>query len=203
MRRLAAFFVLFWIGTQAHAQKLDVGAIVAEAQGAADELGVLREKLADPDINVRLAIFDAMVAHGDPTLYEVATSMAIKDVDPVLRSRVMWEVLSRKATITILIDPEGTVTDKDLRAKMDSRLTAQYVVQIGSVVPVGNCLVIHYVSEECNPSYNFIQSGETLTMHFSNQKLRAQFRLNDKQELVGEILSDLVGKPVPAKIVFR
>lgn len=187
----------------AQAQKLDIESIVAGAQGAADELGVLREKLADPDVNIRLAIFDAMVAHGDPTLYEVAVSMAIKDVDPVVRSRVMWEVLSRKSTITILVDPEGTITDKDLRGKIDGRLTAQYVVQIGSVIPEENCLVIYYDNDECNPSYNFIQSGESLTMFYSNQKARAQFRLNDQQELVGEIMSEWVGVPVPAKIVFR
>ncbi len=203
MRFFTAFFVMIAMSMPAQAQKLDIESIVAGAQGAADELGVLREKLADPDVNIRLAIFDAMVAHGDPTLYEVAVSMAIKDVDPVVRSRVMWEILSRKSTITILVDPEGTITDKDLRGKIDGRLTAQYVVQIGSVIPEENCLVIYYDNNECNPSYNFIQSGESLTMFYSNQKARAQFRLNDQQELVGEILSEWVGVPVPAKIIFR
>lgn len=203
MKFLAVLLFFIGMATQAHAQKLDVDAIVSKAQGDADELSILREKLADPNVNIRLAIFDAMVGHGDPTLYEVAVSMALNDVDPVVRSRAMWEVLARKATITILIDPEGTITDKDVLDAIKSRLSAQYVVQVGSVIPEGQCLVVYYKKDHCDPSFNFIQSGETLTMFISNQKARAQFQLNDKQELVGEVMSGWVGVPVPAKIVFR
>lgn len=187
----------------AAAQKLDIGAIKAAAQGSASEFAELKTMLRDPDVNLRLATFDAMVGNGDPSLYEIAVSTAIVDSDEVVRSRALWEILSRLPTVQVLVDPEGTVTD-DTRKMLQESYQGRMSFATVSAVPDKGCINLSSAQKgECNPNYNLTVNGTNVGFVYANQYLDGTLMLEGDGALRGTLRQTRSKIDFPVEIQLR
>ncbi|MEM6385593.1 MAG: HEAT repeat domain-containing protein [Pseudomonadota bacterium] len=186
----------------AEAQKLDIDAIKQQAASAADEFAELRALMRDQDANLRLAAFDAMVAHGDPSLYEIATSMGIADVDEVVRSRALWEILTRMRTMAILIDPEGKTAD-DTQKALQNAYQGRMNFQVGNALKDLNCVNLYYVKEECVGGYNLTVNGTRVTFVYANQNLDGTLKLEGDGALRGIFRNTRMKLEFPVEIPLR
>jgi hypothetical protein len=136
---LAAALAMAAAGT-AHAQaRIDVEALRQQSRASADEFAELRSLLRDDNADLRLATFDAMVRHGDPSLYEIAVTTALADADPVLRARALWEVLSRRASLVFQVDPDGAVSG-DAAKTLEAAYQGQVVFNVSKIDQAAQCL---------------------------------------------------------------
>ncbi|WP_299962363.1 HEAT repeat domain-containing protein [uncultured Roseobacter sp.] len=186
-----------------HAQKLDIEAIKRDAASAADEFAELRALMRDQDANLRLAAFDAMVTNGDPSLYEIATSMAIADVDEVVRSRALWEILSRMRTMAILIDPEEKVTDSENQKALQNAYQGRMSFQVGNALKDLNCVNLYYVKDECVGGYNLAVNGTRVTFVYANQNLDGTLKLEGDGALRGVFRNTRLRLEFPVEVPLR
>ena len=190
----------------AYAQKVDIDALKKQIQTDSDEFSELRGLLKNPDINVRLAAFDAMVKHGDPSLYEIAISSGLVDTDEVLRARALWETLSRRRSITFLIDPDKKVEDEKTRKILDTANT--WTINIRGVYEAGKCLNFRSSSQSndtCQVGGNFSISGTTVQFiqNYSNWNSSAQLFLEGDGVLQGKITDSAKQIVYPVEIDLR
>lgn len=187
----------------AFAQKLDIDAIKSEAASAADEFAELRALMRDQDANLRLAAFDAMVGHGDPSLYEIAVSMGIADVDEIVRARALWEILSRLRTIAVLIDPEGSVGNDEAQKALQNAYQGRMSFQIGNALKPANCINLYYVKDECVGGYNLTVNGTRVTFVYANQNLDGTLKLDGDGTLRGIFRNTRMKLEFPVEIPLR
>ncbi|MCE8438520.1 hypothetical protein, partial [Rhodovulum sulfidophilum] len=105
------------IATTLSAQEIDIGALMADIETRSGQYEQLIGILQGTDANRALAAFDAMVATGDPTMIEVAVNTGLSATDSRLRARALWEALSRKDAITLII--ETSEIGEDDKAALD------------------------------------------------------------------------------------
>lgn len=81
--------------------------IVEQARERARQLDEIKQVLNDPDQNVRLAAFEAMVDSGDPLMRELALDAGIASTDQVLRGLALkYAVLSlEQLNLSLILDP--------------------------------------------------------------------------------------------------
>ncbi len=185
------------------AQKIDIEAIKSQAQTDASEFAELRALLRDEDANIRLAAFDAMVTHGDPSLYEIATSMAIADVDEIVRARALWEILSRQRTLAILVDPEQEVPSEETRKDLEKAYQGRMSFQVGNAIKDENCINLYYTKEECAAGYNLTVNGTRVTFVFQNQNLDGTLKLDGDGALRGVLRNTRMRAEFPVEIPLR
>lgn len=185
------------------AQKIDIEAIKSQAQTDASEFAELRALLRDEDANIRLAAFDAMVTHGDPSLYEIATSMAISDVDEIVRARALWEILSRQRTLAILVDPEQEVPSEETRKDLEKAYQGRMSFQVGNAIKDENCINLYYTKEECAAGYNLTVNGTRVTFVFQNQNLDGTLKLDGDGALRGVLRNTRLRAEFPVEIPLR
>jgi hypothetical protein len=186
MRRLLSAFLAtaaLAAPAAAPAQKIDIDAIRAQAQASAGEFAELRALLADPDVNLRLAAFDAMVAHGDPSLYEIAVTTGLADVNEVVQSRALWESLSRRKSLILQVDPEGTLSG-DAKAALDNQYQGQVILNVTQVFPDVKCLNFAGASE-CRVGFSADVAG--LMMIINSGGLTGELTLGSDGILRGEV----------------
>lgn len=174
-----------FLPTAISAQKIDIGAIKSQAETDASEFAELRGLLRDEDANIRLAAFDAMVTHGDPSLYEIATSMAIADVDEIVRSRALWEILSRLRTMAILVDPEDEVQSDEARKTLEKAYQGRMSFQVGNAIKDQNCVNLYYTQEDCVAGYNLTVNGTRINFVYQNQYIDGTLKLEGDGALRG------------------
>jgi len=203
MRRSAVAFVICVLavaGSDVRAQRVDIEAIKQQAQGSASEFAELRALLRSPDENLRLAAFDAMVAHGDPSLFELATATALGDASDVVRARALWEILSRRATFTVRFDPEGTVTDGEPADALDELFRGRENYTVAAGFPEWKCLSLNS-SSRCQAAYSLSLSGVVGTLTYGD--LVGQLVLEGDGVLRGTLRHEDVSVPFPAEIRLR
>lgn len=188
----------------AGAQKLDIGAIKAAAQGSASEFAELKTMLADPDVNLRLATFDAMVGNGDPSLYEIAVTTAIVDSDPVVQSRALWEILSRMPTVIVTVDPEGTITDAELKKKLQEAYQGRMSLATVNAVKEKGCVNLNNARDgECNPSFNLTVDGTSVAVVVASEYLDGLLALEGDGVLRGTLRNTRLKAEFPVAIALR
>ncbi|MDE9451674.1 HEAT repeat domain-containing protein [Aliiroseovarius sp. Z3] len=189
--------------TALSAQKIDIEAIKSQAAADASEFAELRALLRNEDANIRLAAFDAMVTHGDPSLYEIATSMAIADVDEIVRARALWEILSRLRTMAILVDPEGEVQSEEARKSLEKAYQGRMSFQVGNAIKDENCVNLYYNKENCVPGYNLTVNGTRINFVFQNQNLDGTLKLDGDGALRGMFRNTRFQIEFPVEIPLR
>ena len=195
--------VLSLAATTVGAQKLDIEAIKSQAASDADEFAELRALMRNEDTNLRLAAFDAMVGHGDPSLYEIGVSMGIADVDEVVRARALWEILSRMRTMAILVDPEGNVTDKSAKEQLQKSYQGRMSFQIGNAHKLVNCINLYYEKEDCVAGYNLSVNGTLVTFVYANQNLDGTMKLDSDGALRGTFRNTRYQIEFPVEVPLR
>lgn len=191
------------MSTMAAAQKLDIEAIKSQAASAADEFAELRTLMRDEDANLRLAAFDAMVNQGDPSLYEIAVSMGIADVDDVVRARALWEILSRMRTMPVLVDPEGKVTDKAAKEQLQNSYQGRMSFQVANAHKAVNCINLYYKQDECVAGYNLSINGTLVTFVYANQNLDGTMKLDSDGVLRGTFRNTRYKIEFPVEVPLR
>lgn len=201
--RLAAGLMLALLPGMLTAQKIDIEAIKSKAEADAGEFAQLRALMRDEDANLRLAAFDAMVAHGDPSLYEIATSMGIADIDEIVRARALWEILSRMRTLTILVDPENKVTADAARKALYDTYQGRMSFQVGNAIKSQNCVNLYYTKEDCQAGYNLAVNGTRVNFVFQNQYIDGTLTLDGDAALRGVFRNTNLKVEFPVEIPLR
>ncbi len=203
MRFFYVALVFVVLASTAQAQKIDVEAIKSQAASDADEFAELRALMRDQDPNLRLAAFDAMVAHGDPSLYEIAVSMGIADVDEVIRSRALWETLVRMKNVSILVDPEGSITNSDAQKTLSNAYQGRMNFQVGNALKPLNCVNLYYEKDECVGGYNLGVNGTLVSFVYANQNLDGTLRLDADGVLRGTFRNTRYKLEFPVEVPIR
>ncbi len=185
------------------AQKIDIDAIKSKAKTDASEFAELRALLRDEDANLRLAAFDAMVEHGAPSLYEIAISMAISDIDEVVRARALWEMLSRMRTLAILVDPEEEITSTEARKSLEKTYQGRMSFQIGNALKNENCINLYYTKENCVAGYNLTINGTRVVFVYQNQYLDGTLTLDGDGALRGVLRNTSLQIEFPVEVPLR
>ena len=185
------------------AQKIDIDAIKSKAKADANEFAELRALLRDEDANLRLAAFDAMVEHGAPSLYEIAISMAISDIDEVVRARALWEMLSRMRTLAILVDPEEEITSTEARKSLEKAYQGRMTFQIGNALKIENCINLYYTKENCVAGYNLTINGTRVIFVYQNQNLDGTLTLDGDGTLRGTFRNTSMQIEFPVEVPLR
>lgn len=191
------------VAVTAGAQKLDIESIKSKAASDADEFSELRALMRNEDANLRLAAFDAMVTHGDPSLYEIAVSMGIADVDEVVRARALWEILSRMRTLAVLVDPEGKVSNKGAQEQLQKSYQGRMSFQVGSTHKPANCINLYYEKENCAAGYNLSVNGTLVTFVYANQNLDGTMKLDSDGALRGTFRNTRYKIEFPVEVPLR
>lgn len=181
---LAGLLATLWLTAPAEAQMIDTDAIRRQAEEKSGEFAELRALLRDEDVNLRLAAFDAMVAHGDPSLYEIAVSTAIADIDEVIRARALWEVLSRMRTLNIDVDPEDTLKG-DAAETVEGFWQGRMNFSVGNTVREANCINLYYDRPECIAQHSLSVNGTRVGFSYASQQLDGVMRLESDGILRG------------------
>lgn len=184
------------------AQMIDIDAIKQEAASKSDEFAELRALLKDSDVNLRIAAFDAMVAHGDASLYEIAVTTAIADIDEVVRARALWEILSRTRSLQIEVDPEGTL-DNETSATLQDAYQGYMNFSVGNSLKPLNCINLYYTKDECVAGYNLSVSGTLVNFVYANQNVDGSFRLDGDGVLRGQMRNTRQKIEFPVAISLR
>lgn len=187
----------------APAQKVDIAAIKSAAAGSASEFAELQALLRDPDPNLRLAAFDAMVSHGDPSLYEIAVSTSIADSDEIVRARALWEILSRNATLLILVDPEASIETEETRKALAEAYQGRISVEMGNAIKARNCINVGYVREDCLTNTNLTVNGTRVTVNLSGSNLDGSLTLDGDATLRGVLRNTRLKIEFPVEIPLR
>lgn len=87
--------------------------LLEQARARARDIEELKAALNGPDQNMRLAVFDVMVASGDNATREIALDTALASADPLLQAMAFKEVVlsMERLVVTLAIDtsqPEST-----------------------------------------------------------------------------------------------
>ncbi len=186
----------------ASAQKVDIAAIKSAAAGSASEFAELQALLRDPDPNLRLAAFDAMVSHGDPSLYEIAISTSIADSDEVVRARALWEILSRNATLLVLVDPEGTADDATRKALAEA-YQGRISFQVGNTIKERNCINLYYTRDDCVATFNLTVNGTRVAFVYGSMSLDGSLTLDGDATLRGVLRQTNMKIEFPVEIPLR
>ncbi len=184
----------------ARAQRVDIEEIKQGAQEAASEFAELRTLLRSPDENLRLAAFDAMVDHGHPSLFELATATALGDASDVVRARALWEVLSQRATFTVLFDPEGSVANENIASELDELFHGRENYDVAATFADRKCLSL-YQTNRCQAAYSLSLSGVVASLTYGD--LVGQLVLDGDGVLRGTLRHDDVSGAFPAEIRLR
>lgn len=185
------------------AQKIDIEAIKSTAKSDASEFSELRALMRDDDPNVRLAAFDALVAHGDPSLYEIAVSMGIADIDEIVRARALWEMLSRTRTLAILVDPGSEVTSQEDQKKLADKYQGRMSLQVATAIKQENCINLYYERENCAAGHNLSINGTRVSFVYSNQSLDGTLKLDSDGTLRGTFRDTRLKIDFPVEIPLR
>ena len=185
------------------AQKIDIEAIKSAAKTDASEFSELRALMRDDDPNVRLAAFDALVAHGDPSLYEIAVSMGISDIDEVVRARALWEMLSRTRTLAILVDPGSEVTSQEDQKALAETYQGRMSLQVATAIKQENCINLYYEREDCVAGYNLTINGTRVSLVYSNQYIDGTLKLDSDGALRGTLRNTRLKIDFPVEIPLR
>lgn len=205
IRVLIAMALACAAGAPGYAQaKIDVAAIRATAEGSASQFAELRTMLRDPDVNLRLATFDAMVANGDPSLYEIAVSTAIADSDEVIRSRALWEIMSRMATIIVLVDPDGTIEDAEAKKTLRDLYQGRMSFATVNAVKPRNCINMNRADDgACDVNYNLTLNGTRVSFVHANELLDGELLLEGDGVLRGTLRQRRAKIEFPVAIPLR
>lgn len=185
------------------AQKIDIEAIKSAAKTDASEFSELRALMRDDDPNVRLAAFDALVAHGDPSLYEIAVSMGISDIDEVVRARALWEILSRTRTLAILVDPGSEVTSQEDQKALAETYQGRMSLQVATAIKQENCINLYYEREDCAAGYNLTINGTRVSLVYSSQNIDGTLKLDSDGALRGTLRNTRLKIDFPVEIPLR
>ncbi|MCF3972594.1 hypothetical protein [Paracoccus salsus] len=207
--RTLAMLLFCLVGAMATAQTVDIEALKARIGDRAGTYGELVEILEGADGNASLAAFDVMMESGDKTLAEIALGSALAAADMRLRSRALWEVLSRRDSIVIEIDTEAIGDNEDAIAHMNAWLGPMQTWPLVQAHPETQCISLVASSGSCDPDRHISVSG--LKMDIRNtytggphMGLKGAFVLGADGVLHGKIAS-LEGLPFdyPATITLR
>ncbi len=195
--------VLALCASVANAQKIDIEAIKSKAANDADEFAEVRALMRDQDANLRLAAFDALVSHGDPSLYEIAVSMGLADVDEIIRARALWEILVRTKNLQFLVDPEGSVTENDAQKRLYDTYQGRMNFQVGNALKQLNCVNMYYVKDECVGGYNLGVNGTLVSFIYANANLDGSLRLDTDGVLRGTLRNTRMKLDFPVEVHLR
>lgn len=181
---IAAFIASMSMGP-ALANEIDIDAIRQKAKQDAGQYAELRQLMRDPDQNIRLAAFEAMVDHGDPALYEIAVSMGLADADEVVRARALWEAISRRTTIVLHADPDKTLAPEGQRT-LKATYPEDLVFTIKAIAEGYKCLNFQSAGSKCHRGYSADVSG--LVVSFDYRDLSGEMVLREDGILAGHVV---------------
>lgn len=181
--RLLLILCIASFGSSALAQT-SAAQIVEQARERARQLDEIKQVLNDPDQNVRLAAFEAMVDSGDPLMRELALDAGISSTDQVLRGLALkYAVLSlEQLNLTLTLDPAAPKEVQDKSRTYLEKTGAGYVLKIDSKsvdIPRG------YFQQPGNSNRNGNISGLVLTFDYAYHT--GELHLQDDNTLAGTV----------------
>lgn len=158
--------------------------IVEQARERARQLDEIKQVLNDPDQNVRLAAFEAMVDSGDPLMRELALDAGIASTDQVLRGLALkYAVLSlEQLNITLSLDPDAPKEVQEKSRTYLEKTGAGFVLKIDTKsvdIPRG------YFQQPGNSNRTGNISGLILTFDYAYHA--GELHLQDDNTLAGTI----------------
>ncbi|SDF61499.1 hypothetical protein SAMN04488105_1366 [Salipiger thiooxidans] len=190
------------IATTLSAQEIDIGALMADIETRSGQYEQLIGILQGTDTNRALAAFDAMVATGDPTMIEVAVNTGLSATDSRLRARALWEALSRKDAITLII--ETSEIGEDEKAALGNWYGEIQTWPLNQKYPETQCINLYGRSSGCYLGRSLSVSGLRVDIKYDpNPGIAGQFALDEAGKLVGRVTSNESRHTYPATIEFR
>jgi hypothetical protein len=158
--------------------------IIEEARARARQVEELKQILNDPDQNVRLAAFEAMVASDDPLMRELALDAGLASTDQVLRGMALRHaVLSLKQlNITLSADESAPKPVQELSTAYLTKSGNNYVLVMD---PKTSDVTRGTFNAPGNTSHTGNVSGLVVT--FNYQYYTGELHLQDDNTLGGVI----------------
>jgi hypothetical protein len=119
LRSVASAFAAILIGfassVSPSVQAQSAAEILESARAQAREFNELKAALNDPDQNVRLAVFDAMLKHSNPALRMSAIETGLMSTDSIMRARALHAQIfgMTQLHIKLAVDPQSTAKQQD------------------------------------------------------------------------------------------
>jgi hypothetical protein len=165
--------------------------IVEQARARARQVEEIKQVLNDPDQNVRLAAFEAMVGSDDSLMRELALDAGLNSTDQVLRGLALRHAVLGLAQLTL------TLTVDDSAPKSTQETTRDYLEKSGSTY----VMAIDQKTKDLStgafnlPSYANHRgnvSGLVVTFNYSNYI--GELHLQDDNTLAGTLSHARSGK---------
>jgi len=103
---------------------------IEAARAKAQETGIYREALADPDQSVRLATFEAMIGSKDPILVELALENGLASSDRVLRGLAFRHAILSRSTLVLNIAADPSAGQSNVEK------TKKYIAEHGNQLTI-------------------------------------------------------------------
>lgn len=158
--------------------------IIEKARERARQVDEIKQVLNDPDQNVRLAAFEAMVGSDDPLMRELALDAGLSSTDQVLRGMALKHAVLNLAAIhvTLAVDESAPkpVQERVQAYLQKSGRTYQVEIDPKSVNPERGSFY-----GRGNPSHSGNVSGTVVT--FSYGYYTGELHLQDDNTLAGHV----------------
>ena len=158
--------------------------IIEQARARARQVEEIKQVLNDPDQNVRLAAFEAMVGSDDSLMRELALDAGLNSTDQVLRGMALRHAVLGLAqlTITLAVDTAAPKVIQDSSRAFLEKNGSSYTMTIdakGKDLATG---AFHAVSQ---PSHRGNISGQVVTFNYSYYT--GELHLQDDNTLAGVV----------------
>ncbi len=175
---------------------------MADIDKRSGQVDQLIDILQGTDANRSLAAFDAMMATGDPTMIEVAVNTGLSATDSRLRARALWEALSRKDAMTLIIDTSEL--DQDEKAALDDWYGEIQTWPLNQKYPETQCINLCGYPSGCYIGRSLSVSGLRVDIKYEpSPGIAGQFALDEAGKLVGRVTDPGDKSTYPATIEFR
>lgn len=157
--------------------------IIDQARARARHIEEIKQVLSDPDQNVRLAAFEAMVTSDDPLMRELALDAGLASTDRVLRGLALRHAVLGLAQLTITLAVDDSAP-KPVQERTRDHLEKSGNSYVAPIDPKGSDLT-NGAFHSGNAKYRGNVSGLVVT--FSYPYYTGELHLQDDNSLAGVV----------------
>lgn len=175
---------LLALGVAADAWAQSTAEIIEQARARARQVEEIKQVLNDPDQNVRLAAFEAMVGSDDSLMRELALDAGMNSTDQVLRGMALRHAVLglSQLTFTLAVDSSAPKVIQDSSREFLEKNGNSYVMAMD---PKTKDLLTGEFSLPGNPNHRGNVSGQVVT--FKYPYYTGELHLQDDNTLAGTV----------------
>lgn len=158
--------------------------VIEQARARARQVEEIKQVLNDPDQNVRLAAFEAMVGSDDPLMRELALDAGLNSTDQVLRGMALRHAVLGLAQLTISLEVDESAP-KEIQESSRAFLLKNGSSYAMTIDDKGKDLGTGAFHAAGQASHRGNVSGQVVTFKYSYHS--GELHLQDDNTLAGKV----------------